>query len=97
MRPAAFNSSDWTKVSSLVIWIFRARPSPFYVMDEVEAALDDVFLQLELGYAITQQAADAIGLLEQGHVVARARELLRRQYGLEARADRGHAFGRRDK
>jgi chromosome segregation protein len=24
--------------------IFRARPSPFYVMDEVEAALDDVNL-----------------------------------------------------
>ena len=25
--------------------IFRSRPSPFYVMDEVEAALDDVNLQ----------------------------------------------------
>src|SRR5439155_600320 len=25
--------------------IFRARPSPFYLMDEVEAALDDVNLQ----------------------------------------------------
>ena len=24
--------------------VFRARPSPFYVMDEVEAALDDVNL-----------------------------------------------------
>jgi chromosome segregation protein len=24
--------------------IFRARPSPFYIMDEVEAALDDVNL-----------------------------------------------------
>mgnify|MGYP002724524797 CR=1 FL=1 len=27
-----------------LIAIFRARPSPFYVMDEVEAALDDVNL-----------------------------------------------------
>jgi len=25
--------------------VFRSRPSPFYLMDEVEAALDDVNLQ----------------------------------------------------
>ena len=29
---------------ALLIAIFKARPSPFYVMDEVEAALDDVNL-----------------------------------------------------
>jgi chromosome segregation protein len=29
--------------------VFRARPSPFYVMDEVEAALDDVNLSRFLG------------------------------------------------
>ncbi|HEX2355148.1 MAG TPA: AAA family ATPase, partial [Micromonosporaceae bacterium] len=29
---------------ALLCAIFRARPSPFYVMDEVEAALDDVNL-----------------------------------------------------
>jgi len=29
--------------------VFRSRPSPFYVMDEVEAALDDVNLQRFLG------------------------------------------------
>jgi chromosome segregation protein len=29
--------------------IFRSRPSPFYVMDEVEAALDDVNLHRFLG------------------------------------------------
>jgi chromosome segregation protein len=29
--------------------IFRARPSPFYVMDEVEAALDDVNLRRLIG------------------------------------------------
>src|SRR5207253_6301621 len=32
-----------TAVALLVV-IFRARPSPLYVMDEVEAALDDVAL-----------------------------------------------------
>ncbi|MGP6172881.1 chromosome segregation protein SMC [Corynebacterium sp. A21] len=30
---------------ALLVSIFRARPSPFYVMDEVEAALDDVNLR----------------------------------------------------
>ena len=29
---------------ALLVAIFRARPSPFYVMDEVEAALDEVNL-----------------------------------------------------
>jgi chromosome segregation protein len=39
--------------------IFRARPSPFYLLDEVEAALDDVnlsrFLRLIRGFAQTAQ------------------------------------------
>jgi chromosome segregation protein len=34
---------------ALLIAIFKARPSPFYVMDEVEAALDDTNLQRLLG------------------------------------------------
>lgn len=34
---------------AMLVAIFRARPSPFYVMDEVEAALDDVNLQRLLG------------------------------------------------
>ena len=34
---------------ALLVAIFRARPSPFYVMDEVEAALDDVNLGRLLG------------------------------------------------
>ncbi|WP_028476485.1 chromosome segregation protein SMC [Nocardia sp. CNY236] len=34
---------------ALLVAIFRARPSPFYVMDEVEAALDDTNLRRLLG------------------------------------------------
>jgi chromosome segregation protein len=34
---------------AMLVAIFRARPSPFYVMDEVEAALDDANLQRLLG------------------------------------------------
>jgi len=30
---------------AMLVAIFRARPSPFYVMDEVEAALDDTNLR----------------------------------------------------
>ena len=37
---------------ALLVAIFRARPSPFYIMDEVEAALDDV----NLGRLITLMA-----------------------------------------
>ncbi|WP_147201373.1 AAA family ATPase, partial [Pseudonocardia asaccharolytica] len=34
---------------ALLVAIFRARPSPFYVLDEIEAALDDVNLRRLIG------------------------------------------------
>jgi len=33
----------------MLVAIFRARPSPFYIMDEVEAALDDMNLRRLIG------------------------------------------------
>ena len=33
----------------MLVAIFRARPSPFYVLDEVEAALDDANLRRLIG------------------------------------------------
>ncbi len=56
------------------------------------AAVDLRFFQLEVGDAITQQAADAVVLLEQRHVVAGARQLLRRRQAGRARADHGHGL-----
>ena len=42
-----------------------------------DAAVDDVLLHLEVGNAVAQQAAGPGVLLEDMHVVAGARELLR--------------------
>src|SRR6266849_11127256 len=39
--------------------------------------VDEVLLHLEVGYSVTQQAADAIVLLEQAHIVTGPCELLR--------------------
>jgi chromosome segregation protein len=36
-------------VVAMLVAIFKSRPSPFYILDEVEAALDDVNLQRLLG------------------------------------------------
>ena len=45
--------------------VFRARPSPFYVMDEVEAALDDVNLSRFLG--LVQEFRDDAQLIVVSH------------------------------
>ena len=44
--------------------IFRARPSPFYVLDEVEAALDDTNLQRLLGVFEAPRRLQNIGVPE---------------------------------
>jgi chromosome segregation protein len=45
--------------------VFRSRPSPFYVMDEVEAALDDVNLHRFLG--LVQEFRDSAQLIVVSH------------------------------
>src|SRR6202035_4704166 len=52
-----------------------------------DAAVDDVLLHLEVGNAVAQQAAGLGPALEQMHVMADARELLRAGQPRRARAD----------
>ena len=56
----------------------------FHLLD---AAVDDALLHLEVGDAVAQQAAGLGELLEQMHVVAGARELLRAGHAGRTRAD----------
>ena len=62
--------------------IFRSRPSPFYLLDEVEAALDDFNLQRFIGLIrqaeqdVEQQAAVVAALKLQGHNSDDAKNLL---------------------
>ena len=58
----------------------------------LEAAVEDVLLQLEVGNAVAQQAADAVVLLEDGDGVAGAAQLLRGGQACRAAADDGDAL-----
>ncbi len=69
---------------ALLVAIFKARPSPFYVMDEVEAALDDT----NLGRLITlfeelRQASQLIVITHQ----KRTMEIADALYGVTMRGD----------
>jgi chromosome segregation protein len=68
---------------AMLVAIFRARPSPFYIMDEVEAALDDV----NLGRLITlfQQLREKSQLLIITHQ-KRTMEVADALYGVTMRA-----------
>ncbi len=57
-----------------------------------DAAIDDVFLELEIGNAVAQQAADTRVLLEHGDAMTGARELLRAGEARRTRADHGDAL-----
>ena len=64
--------------------IFKARPSPFYVLDEVEAALDDVNLTRFL--RVLRSFADEAQLLVVTHQ-KRTMEVADTLYGVSMRAD----------
>ena len=64
--------------------IFKARPSPFYVLDEVEAALDDTNLQrLLLVFAELQESSQLIVVTHQ----RRTMEVADALYGITMRGD----------
>jgi hypothetical protein len=67
--------------------VFRARPSPFYLMDEVEAALDDVNLHrfLDLVHEFRDEAQLIIAEADPASAVA-AINNVRAKYGLPAYA-----------
>jgi len=52
-----------------------------------DAAVNQRFVHLEVGDAVAQQSADAVALLEQGHGVTGARQLLRAGEARRPRAD----------
>ena len=69
---------------ALLIAIFKARPSPFYVLDEVEAALDDVNLGRLLG--IFEELRDSSQLIIITHQ-KRTMEIADALYGVTMRRD----------
>ena len=69
---------------ALLFAIFTARPSPFYVMDEVEAALDDVNLtRLLIAFEQLRSHAQLIVITHQQRTMSIADAL----YGVTMRAD----------
>ncbi len=69
---------------ALLVAIFKARPSPFYIMDEVEAALDDVNLgRLLTLFEELRQASQLIVITHQ----KRTMEIADALYGVTMRGD----------
>jgi chromosome segregation protein len=69
---------------ALLVAIFRARPSPFYVMDEVEAALDDVNLGRLVGLIGELRASSQIIIITHQK---RTMEVADALYGVTMRGD----------
>ena len=69
---------------ALLVAIFRARPSPFYIMDEVEAALDEVNLTRLVGLMTElREASQLIVITHQKFTMESADAL----YGVSMRGD----------
>jgi chromosome segregation protein len=68
----------------MLVAIFKARPSPFYVMDEVEAALDDANLGRLLG--VLEELRETSQLIIITHQ-KRTMEIADALYGVTMRGD----------
>jgi chromosome segregation protein len=69
---------------ALLVAIFRARPSPFYVLDEVEAALDDLNLGRLLGLIDELRSSSQVILITHQK---RTMEIADALYGVSMRGD----------
>ncbi|MBN9619773.1 MAG: AAA family ATPase, partial [Actinobacteria bacterium] len=69
---------------ALLVAIFRARPSPFYVMDEIEAALDDTNLGRLLD--LISQLRESSQIIQITHQ-KRTMEIADALYGVTMRGD----------
>ncbi len=69
---------------ALLVAIFRARPSPFYVLDEVEAALDDVNLGRLIGLVGELRSSSQIVIITHQK---RTMEIADALYGVTMRGD----------
>jgi chromosome segregation protein len=69
---------------ALLVAIFRARPSPFYVLDEIEAALDDVNLGRLLRLVADLRGSSQIILITHQK---RTMEIADALYGVAMRGD----------
>ena len=69
---------------AMLVAIFRARPSPFYVMDEVEAALDDVNLGRLVGLIGELRASSQLIIITHQK---RTMEVADALYGVSMRGD----------
>ncbi|MSZ38439.1 MAG: AAA family ATPase, partial [Actinobacteria bacterium] len=69
---------------AMLVAIFKARPSPFYVLDEVEAALDDVNLGRLLGVLEELRASSQLIIITHQK---RTMEIADALYGVTMRGD----------
>jgi chromosome segregation protein len=69
---------------ALLVAIFRARPSPFYIMDEVEAALDDTNLSRLLDLVAALRASSQLIIITHQK---RTMEIADSLYGVTMRGD----------
>jgi chromosome segregation protein len=69
---------------AMLVAIFRARPSPFYVLDEVEAALDDTNMRRLIGLLENLRSASQLIIITHQKPTMEIADAL---YGVSMRGD----------